>query len=85
MYDSNNITKKDIMNLLINKSKSLNIKFNNDSNITQNERILIDDLDINRMNTYIDQFVMVENMSGIKIKEIVNDNIKKLKKSRPMI
>ena len=52
MYDSNNITKKDIMNLLINKSKSLNIKFNNDSNITQNERILIDDLDINRMNTY---------------------------------
>ena len=35
MYDSNNITKKDSMNILINKSKSLNIKFNNDSNVTQ--------------------------------------------------
>ena len=69
------------MNILINKSKSLNIKFNNDSNVTQNEGIIIDDLDINddvnRLNTHIDQFVMVENMPRIKIKEIVNDNIKK--------
>ena len=47
MYDSNNITNKNSMNILINKSKSLNIKFNNDSNVTQNEGILIDDLDIN--------------------------------------
>ena len=50
------------MNILINKSKSLNIKFNNDSNITQNEGIIIDDLDINdnvnRLNTHIDQFVI---------------------------
>ena len=65
MYDSNNITKK----------------FNNDSNVTQNERIIIDDFDINddvnRLNTHIDQFVMVENKSRIKIKEIVNDNIQK--------
>ena len=29
------------------------------------------------MNKYIDQFVMVENNSRIKIKEIVNDNIQK--------
>ena len=69
------------MNILINKSKSLNIKFNNDSNVIQNERIIIDYLDINddvnRLNTHIDQFVMVENKSRIKIKEIVNDNIKK--------
>ena len=55
------------MNILINKSKSLNFKFNNDSNVTQNEGI-IDDLnindDVNRLNTHIDwihQFVMVEN------------------------
>ena len=52
------------MNILINKRKSLNIKFNNDSNVTQNEGTIIDDLDINddvnRMNTYIDQFVIVE-------------------------
>ena len=47
MNDSNNITKKDSMNILINKSKSLNIKFNNESNFTQNEGIIIDDLDIN--------------------------------------
>ena len=68
MYNSNNITKKDSMNILINKSKSLNIQFNNDRNVTKNEGILIDDLDINddvnRLNTqidkYIDQFVMVE-------------------------
>ena len=33
--------------------------------------------DVNRLNTHIDQFVMVENKSRIKIKEIVNDNIKK--------
>ena len=73
MYDSNNITKS----------------FNNDSNVTQNERIIIDDFDINddvnRLNTHIDQFVMVENKSRIKIKEIVNDNIQKLKKSISMI
>ena len=66
MYDSNNITKK----------------FNNDSNVTQNERIIIDDFDVNDdvnrlMNKHIDQFVMVENKSRIKIKEIVNDNIQK--------
>ena len=65
MYDIINITKK----------------FNNDSNVTQNERIIIDDFDINddvnRLNTHIDQFVMVENKSRIKIKEIVNDNIQK--------
>ena len=68
IYNSNNITKKDSMNILINKSKSLNIQFNNDRNVTKNEGILIDDLDINddvnRLNTqidkYIDQFVMVE-------------------------
>ena len=30
------------MNILINKSKSLNIKFNNDNNVTQNERIIIE-------------------------------------------
>ena len=81
MYDSNNITNKDSMSILIYKSKSLNITFNNDSNVTQNEGILIDDLDINddvnKLNTLIDQFVMVENKSRIKIKEIVNDNIKK--------
>ena len=69
------------MNILINKSKSLNIKFNNDSNVTQNERIIIDDFDINddvnRLNTHIDQCVIVENKSRIKIKEIVNDNIQK--------
>ena len=69
------------MNILINKSKSLNIKFNNDSNVTQNERIIIGDFDINddvnRLNTHIDQFIMVENKSRIKIKEIVNDNIQK--------
>ena len=45
------------MNILINKSKSLNFKFNNDSNVTQNEGI-IDDLnindDVNRLNTHID-------------------------------
>ena len=35
------------MNILINKSNSLIIKFKNDSNITQNEGIIIDDLDIN--------------------------------------
>ena len=68
------------MNILINKSKSLNIKFNNDSNVTKNEGIIIDDLDINddlnRLITHIDQFVMVENKPRIKIKEIVNDNIK---------
>ena len=29
------------------------------------------------MNKHIDQFVMVENKSRIKIKEIVNDNIQK--------
>ena len=73
MYDSNNITKK----------------FNNDSNVTQNERIIIDDFDINddvnRLNTHINQFVMVENKSRIKIKEIVNDNIRKLKKSISVI
>ena len=77
MYDSNNITNKDNMNILINKNKILNIKFNN--HITQNEGIRIDDLDINddvnRLNTQIDQFVMVENNSRIKIKEIVNHNI----------
>ena len=65
------------MNILINKSKSLNIKFNNDSNVTQNEGIIIDDLDINddvnRLNTHVDLFVMVENKSNKKIKEIVND------------
>ena len=33
--------------------------------------------DVNRLNTHIDQFVMVENKHRIKIKEIVNDNIKK--------
>ena len=69
------------MNILINKSKSLNIKFNNDSNVTQNEGIIIDDLDINddvnRLNTHVDLFVMVENKSNKKIKEIVND-IKKV-------
>ena len=43
MYDSNNITKKDSMNILVNKIMSLNIKFNNDSNVTQNEGIIIDD------------------------------------------
>ena len=47
-----------------------------------NEGIIIDDLDINddvnRLNTHIDQFVMVENKPRIKIKEIVNDNIKKV-------
>ena len=68
------------MNILINKSKSLNIKFN-DINFSQNEGIIIDDLDINddvnKLNTHIDQFVIVENKSRIKIKEIVNDNIKK--------
>ena len=58
MYD-NNITKKDSMYILINKSKSLNIKFNNDGNVSQNEGIIIDDLDINRLNTHI-EFVMVE-------------------------
>ena len=51
------------MNILINKSKSLNIKFNNDNNVTQNERIIIDDFDINddvnRLNTHIDQFFKV--------------------------
>ena len=77
MYDSNNITNKDNMNILMNKNKILNIKFNN--HITQNEGIRIDDLDINddvnRLNTQIDQFVMVENNSRIKIKEIVNHNI----------
>ena len=82
IYDSNNITKKDSMNILINKSKSLNIKFNNDSNVTQNEGIIIDDLDINDdvniLNKHIDQFVMVENKPRIKIKEIVNNNIKKV-------
>ena len=35
MYNSNNITKKDSMNILINKSKSLNIQFNNDRNVTK--------------------------------------------------
>ena len=69
--------KKDSKNILINKSKSLNIKFNNDSNVTQNEGIIINDLDtnddVNRLNTHIDQFVMVENKPRIKIKEIVND------------
>ena len=43
----NVITKKYCMNILINKSKCLNIKFNNDSNITQNEGIIGDHLDIN--------------------------------------
>ena len=60
MYD---ITKKESMNILINKSKSLNIKYNNDNNVTQNEGIIIDDFDINDIK--------------IKIKEIVNDNIQK--------
>ena len=32
--------------------------------------------DVNRLNTHIDQFDMVENKYRIKIKEIVNDNIK---------
>ena len=57
------------MNILINKSESLNIKFNNDSNVAQNEGIIIDDFDINndvnRLNTHIDQFVTVENKSRI--------------------
>ena len=60
MYD---ITKKESMNILINKSKSLNIKYNNDNNVTQNEGIIIDDFDINDIK--------------IKIKEILNDNIQK--------
>ena len=87
MYDSNNITKYS-MNILINKSKSLNIKFNNDSNVTQNEGIIIGDFDINddvnRLNTHIDQFVKAENMYRLKIKEIVNDIIK-AQKSMSMI
>ena len=76
------------MNILINKSKSLNIKFNNDSNVTQNEGIIIGDFDINddvnRLNTHIDQFVKAENKSRLKIKEIVNDIIK-AQKSMSMI
>ena len=72
MYDSNTITNKDSMNILINKSKCLNNKFNNDSNVTQNEGIIIDDLDINDdvniLNTHIDKFVMVENKYRIKNK-----------------
>ena len=47
MYDSKNITIKDSINIVINKSISVNIKFNNDSNVTQNDGILIDDFDIN--------------------------------------
>ena len=49
------------MNILINKSKSLNIKFNNDSNVTKNEGIIIDDLDIN---DDLNRLITHERMNG---------------------
>ena len=79
--EDNCIDINDSMNVMMYDSNKITKKFNNDSNVTQNERIIIDDFDINddvnRLNTHIDQFVMVENKSRIKIKEIVNDNIQK--------
>ena len=72
------------MNILINKNKSLNIKFNIDSNITQNEGIIINDLDINddvnRLNTRVvndTQSQSFETVSNAKIK--VSKQYQKLK------